>query len=732
MTALNSFSQVLYDISDWVEKPKPKGSVFAHIKVQGAAGDIYEVPARLYGNRVRWNTKMALVVADSKLSMINKNLPQRIADINWSVEEDGDIIRSHMEVLSYGQLFNMLKNWRDQNTWNVDAQTWCSRFTVFLMDVDPGFSAEFVLALNATAIFAKTYTEQRPTTLVKLMTMSSSIVHPVIGKLFNHFNSCQNFQFPEVQDTYAPRHVIANNMNQALLQMESWVHDRGQNEKHTIITFCGEDIIPDEWRGNAWIQSFIHVQLLHPGYMEAVAANTQHRRVLISFPPDFQADIKFPATGTVHVVPSVRQRRTIWSWRRGHEIEVTLSVTNQEREAQMSASSWFEVDDISVYTYAPDGYLTSPELDLPLSVKFACEQIEGFVAALTDLENWPDETFDILRLFKREDPEGSDDTSSEDDPTDYSYYHGCLSDVETRLKIQGLLGHHHTMGSAIAPQHVRLFHKVNEGLSYNGKVAYAMAFASAPNFTLLKMHLAAALSVGLKRLVKIDWQGCDAQAIRDVRSLANWSRTSQIAPYGTLWAKLGMMEAIWTKHAAGLCPSTSASEIVDGRVSASTTTRSMWMACRQRISNWLTEEHVSIPTQNDFFRVDWQVGEIDYLPLCYDFLRAYSNQVAMVSRHEDRLEFVDFTSWEPLNCTQDVLNLVNWDKIAEYESFPLIGFYTASIELPDEERVVISDWNWIPAGLWTTWGQIIKSNDYIGSEALKVKEDTDSENSEED
>ncbi|KAF4340229.1 hypothetical protein FBEOM_5926 [Fusarium beomiforme] len=708
---VNGFVEVLYDVAAWIGTPKPQGgTLFAHLQAQGASGNIYETPNRLYVKRMEQCTRLVLVVAESKLSMVNKNLTEKIEDANLNAEHEPRLTNSRVDVLSYGQLFNMLKGWRDQNSWNGSAQAWCYRYTTFLMDVDPGFSAEFVLALNAATVFIKTYHEQRSATLVKLITMSSEEIHPIIGKLFNHFDSCQNFRLPELEDTYAPRHVFANNAKQTLLQLESWVHARGRHGKHTIITFYGEDIMPDEWRGDAFIGTFIPVQLIHPGFMEVIAANTKNQRILVSFPPDFQADSKFPATGTVHVVPSIRRRRTVWDSSIGHEIAKTIPLSMQERKAQMSASCWFEMDDESVYTYAPGNYLTSPEGDRVLSMKFACEQIEGFVAALADLENWPDETLWITRI-----------ASSPPYPfPDYSYIDDGIADVKKRLQIQGLLGHHNTLGEAIAPQD-RLFHKINERLSYNGKVAYVMAVLSAPNFTLLKMHLSAALSVGLKRLVKINWEGCDAQDIQHIRSLAAWSRTRHIAPYGTLWTKLGLMEAIWTKHAAGLCRFISESGVVDGRVSALITPRSMWMACRQRISNLLSEEQVAVPNEMSFFNRAWEVKEGDYPPLCYDFLRAYSNQVAMVDKHENGLQFVDFTSWKPLNCTQDVMNLVDWDKILANESFPLIGFYTASIQPPDAQKAIISDWNWIPAGLWTTWGQIIRSNDYIGTEALKIE-----------
>ncbi|KAG7417913.1 hypothetical protein Forpe1208_v005214 [Fusarium oxysporum f. sp. rapae] len=729
MAFQEAFNNVLADIDDWIEVSKPEGSIFGHLKFKAAAGNIFEVPDKLYLRRLIYDTKIVVVVAESKKAMMDKNLMPRVTAARRAALQDGQLVTSDVAVYSYGELFTLLKSFRDPNFWNQASQNFCHPFTMFLMDVDPDFSAEFVLALNAATIFTSTFhrNQQNPNTIVKLMTMSSERIHPFIFKLFNHFNYCQFFELPELEDRYAPRHVPSADMNKVLRNIKSWIGEKGQNQKNTIITFCGEDLMPDEWRGDEFIEDFKQVQVIHPGILDIIKASNED--MLISFPETFESDFILEISGNVHIVGSLVRRRHILDRRTGHEVEVKLKLSKREREAQISAASWFNIDDTKVRFYAPSNYINSPQFDFPRRMKFACEQIDGFVAAWTDLEDWPDETFEILEILNVENGGTNQNkalpATTSRDGIDYYDIGAALDQTWKRLQVQGLIGLTFTdfaLGTAVPTDRVRFFHDLNQVIMYNGKAAHVTAIQSAPNLSQLKMHLVAALWVGMKRLIEVDWRNYNGNVDLEIRSLIDFSSTAAIARYGTLWSKLGLMEAVWAKHAAGFCPDSTASHVIDGRISASTLARSKWMSYRQSISALAAREGIAMPSVDGFFHRDFEIKEENYDQLCRHFMRAYSNQVAIVTKSRNRWEIVEFSSGEHLECTDDVLHLVNWAELIQREQgSPVLGFYTTASRASRRARTKISDWNWIPARLWEEWDLTLKSNRHKGTEAFKIR-----------
>lgn len=729
MAFQEAFDNVLAEIDDWIELPKLEGDIFGHLKFKAAVGNIFEIPDKLYLRRLLYDTKIVVVVAESKKAMMDKNLMPRVTATRRAALQDGQLVTSDVAVYSYGELFTLLKSFRDPLFWNQASQNFCHPFTMFLMDVDPDFSAEFVLALNAATVFASTFNDnqQNPNTVVRLMTMSSERIHPFITKLFNHFDYCQFFELPELEDRYAPKHVASADMNKVLHKIKSWIGKEGQNQNNTIITFCGEDLMPDEWRGDPFIQDFRQVQVIHPGILDIIKASNEN--MLISFPETFEADFALEISGNVHIVGSVVRRRRILDRQTGHEVEVTLKLSKREREAQISAASWFNIDDMKVRFYAPANYITSPKFDFPRRMKFACEQIDGFVAAWTDLEDWPDQTFEILEILNVENGGTNQNNAlsatAARDGIDYYDIGAALDQTWKRLQVQGLIGLTFTdfaLGTAIPAGRARFFHDLNQIIMHNGKAAHATAIQSAPNLSQLKMHLVAALWVGMKRLVEVDWQDYNGNVDLEIRSLIDFSSAAAIARYGTLWSKLGLMEAVWAKHAAGFCPNSTASHVIDGRISASTLARSKWMTYRQSISALAAREGIAMPSVDGFFHRDFKIEEDDYNQLCRHFMRAYSNQVAIVTKSRNRWEIVDFSSGEHLECTDDVLHLVNWaELIQREEGSSVLGFYTTASRASRRARTKISDWNWIPARLWEDWDRTLRSNRHKGTEAFKMQ-----------
>nr|RBQ92716.1 hypothetical protein FVER53263_04496 [Fusarium verticillioides] len=713
------------DLNDFLEDPTNE-SIFAHVKFEAARGYIIEIPAELFRWRLEHDCKLVVVVAEIKKAMMDKSLMPKVGTTVREALSTGHPVRSDVVVYTYSELFTLLKSFRDQNFWNQASQFFCFPFTTFLMDVDPGFSAEFVLALNAATIFTNTFNQQNPGTTMRLITMSPEPIHPFILKLFQRFHSVRFYEIPPIEDNYAPQHVDSRNMKKALRNIREWIERHGRNQKNTIITFCGADLMPDEWRGDPFIENFRQIQVIHAGILGIIQSSNEN--MLISFPETFETDFKLEYSGSVHIVGSPVRKRRILDRQTGHEVEATLVLSKREREAQISAASWFYIDDRFVRFYAPYDYVTSPDVDFPRRMKFACEQIEGFVAAWTDLGNWPDETFDILsHVLNVENAMATDialppntvpSATADGDSIDYYNINSALDRTQQRLQLQGLIGLNYTFGTAIPANRERFFHDLNQVTNYNGKAAYATALESAPKLSQLKMHLLAALWVGMKRLIQVDWRDNDRNVSREVDSLIGFSSTATIAKYGTLWSKLGLMEALWAKHASGFCPDSTASQIIDGRISASTFARSMWMSYRQNISALAAREGVAMPSVDGFFLRDFEIREDDYDQLCRDFIKAYSNQIGIVTmKRGDVLHIKDFASGERLDCTADVLNLVDWAYIAEKEKDSrFLGFYTTASRVSQRTRTEISDWNWIPAKLWADWNQEVQG----GTEAFKT------------
>ncbi|KAF5689661.1 hypothetical protein FDENT_4305 [Fusarium denticulatum] len=715
------------DLDSFLEDPTDEG-IFAHIKFGAAEGRIIEIPSELFKWRLEYDTKLVVVVAESKKAMMNKSLMPKVGATVRDGLSTGHRVRSDVVVYTYSELFTLLKSFRDQNFWNQASQNFCFPFTTFLMDVDPDFSAEFVLALNAATIFTKTFNDnqQNPGTMVRLITMSPELIHPFILKLFRRFHSIRFFALPEIEDNYAPEHVDSANMKIALRNIREWIEQDDSNRKNTIITFCGGDLMPDEWRGDPFIKNLRQVQVIHNGILGIIQSSNED--MLVSFPETFETDFKLEFSGNVHIVGSLVRKRRILDRQTGHEVEATLVLSKREREAQISAASWFYIDDTFVRFYAPYDYITSPDVDFPRRMKFACEQIEGFVAAWTDLGTWPDETFDILsHVLNVENAMDNDialphntipSATADGDSIDYYHINSALDRTQQRLQLQGLIGLNYTFGTAIPANRERFFHDLNQVTRYIGKAAYATALESTPKLSQLKMHLLAAVWVGMKRLIQVDWRNNDGNVSREVGSLISFSSTAAIARYGTLWSKLGLMEALWAKHASGFCPDSTASQIIDGRISASTFARSTWMSYRQNISALAAREGVAMPSVDGFFLRDFEIREDEYDQLCRDFMKVYSNQIGIVTmKRGDVLHIKDFASGERLDYTSDVLNLVDWTYIVEQEKDSrFLGFYTTASRDSRRTRIEISDWNWIPARLWSDWNQDLQG----GTEAFKT------------
>ncbi|KAF5632790.1 hypothetical protein F52700_6328 [Fusarium sp. NRRL 52700] len=727
--ALNSLFD---DLDGFIEDPTDEKGIFAHVKFGAAAGDIFEIPTKLFEWRLEHDTKIVVAVSESKKSMMDKNLMPRVGTRVREAISTGQQVRSDVVVYTYGELFTLLKSFRDQHFWNQASQNFCFPFTVFMMDVDPDFSAEFVLALNAATVFTKTFNDnqQNPNTTLRLITMSSDTIHPFILKLFQRFHTVQFYELPEFEDNYAPELVYSANPKTALRNIKKWIKDHDENGKNTIITFCGEDIMPDEWRGSRFIAGFRQVQVIHPGILDIIKASSEN--MLVSFPETFEADFQLEFSGNLHIVGSLARKRRILDRQTGHEVEVTLKLSKREREAQISAASWFEMDDMSIRFYAPHDYLTSPQFDFPRRMKFACEQIDGFVAAWTALGDWPDETFDILHhildingAMANENFGAIPSGTAADDGIDYYNINAALDRTCKRLEVQGLVGDDYTdLGTAIPADRATFFHDLSQVTMYIGKPAHATAILSTPAITQLKMHLLAALWVGLERLIKIDWQNNSGNAYREVQSLIGFSSTAGISRYGTLWSKLGLMEALWAKNAAGFCPESTSSNIIDGRISASTSARSKWMSYRQNISALAAREGIATPSVDGFFLRDFEITQDDYDGLCQHFMQVYSNQVAIVTKRGNRLEINDFASGQRLDYTADVLNLVDWADVTRQEKHSsVLGFYTTASRHPRGARIKISDWNWIPSRLWQQWDQTLKDTLEVGTETFKTQEE---------
>lgn len=706
--------------------------IFGHLKFRAAEGDIFGIPARLFEQRIELDTKIVVVVSESKRAMMDKSLMPKASAIMRAAFRAGQAATSELAIYTYGELFNILKSFRDPNSWNPASQGFCDPFTIFLVDVDPDFSAEFVLALNAATIFTKTFNanQQNPNITLKLVTMSSESIHPLISSLFRRFNmNIRFFNLPVVENNYWPKMVYSADMKKALRNIQDQIRKQGRGRKNTIITFYGEDLMPDEWRGDRFIKNMRHIQVIHPGVLNII--KNVNEDMLVSFPETFEAAFKLEISGNVHIVGSLVRKRRILDRQTGHEVEATLKLSKLERQAQMAAASWFNIDDSFVCFYAPDRYLDSPQFDFPRRMKFACEQIDGFAAAWTDLGNWPDETFDLLNHILHVENGTANDNDllpgkATEDGIDYYNINTALDQTWKRLQLQGLIGpvyNSYAFGTAIPTGLAGFFHDLSYVTKYIGKAAHAMAIESTTStVSQLKMHVLAALWVGMKRLVQIDWRNSNENTNQEIWNFVDFGSTAAIARYGTLWSKLGLMEAIWAKHAAGSCPNSTASHIIDGRISASTLARSNWISCRQSISALADRDAIAMPSVDGFFLREFEFEKDNYGDLCKPFMQAYSNQVAIVTKRGSHLKMIDFASGQHLNCTEDVRHLVDWAEIIrQEEDSQVLGFYTTASRDSRGVRTKISDRNWIPVSLWAEWSQTLKVTHQVGTEAFKTQ-----------
>ncbi|KAJ4256743.1 hypothetical protein NW762_008839 [Fusarium torreyae] len=629
-------------------------------------GKTVHLPHEILWELAYRNIMIYNVVPKCKKYALSEESKSMIDSMKQTAAIWGNTVTSKIRTITHDELFRKLRECRDQGTWNDLTRKAFRSNTLILIDVDLDFSADFLLALNAAVVYTATYAEQNPQASMRLATMSWESIHPFIAGLYELWDDSgiHNFQI-QFDPSHEFHHIRvgSGNMGTILETIKAYVSHLGPDQRHTILRFDDVDLIPDEWLDDAWIVPWVP---------------SQHRHRVI-----FDRMTRQAVRVATKMAISERQQQMIWPWK-------------------------MDIEQSRICVYTSDEYLVPQESDPPRRMDAVNQHLGGFVAALASFNKWPVKTMDMLHLF------GSDEKSA-------------INEMSRRFQLQGIL-QASVEDSAIRigltlPTEVHdLFFKLLPEVCYDSRIAHFLVLPSTPRLVQVKIQAAASMLVGSKKMAKVDWsmQGLDSHALDQIRDLAASGRTSNIAGYGTLWSKLGLMKSTWAKYNNGMCGASPANTMVDGRVSLPESTCSNWTNYHTQLRKQLRRGGVTSEPMRDVFAEPHDIGETEHESLCWDFVQAYACQIACVEIVDGMVSMTDFVSGTKLACVSDISMLIPWVQFYERDENSLVGFYTAAFRNPKSMVTRINDWNWIPSKVWVRWNRELRDTGRGGTASFQT------------
>ncbi|KAF4453000.1 hypothetical protein F53441_4231 [Fusarium austroafricanum] len=689
------------DIPSWISVSRQPNVAFGHIRTSTIPGTCVRVAVDILCNMAYEGLQIFLVVPKFKEELIQESLETTTQMMDKEAAEKGLAATSQITAISYEGMLSLLSQCRGHGAWNGFTQANFGPNVLVLIEDDLNFRVETLLCLNATVVFATTYPQQHPTASTRVATISWEPINPFVEQLFNRWCDypANSFQLPTEGPDYISSQVEGG-MRAILDRIKDNVKQVGFYKRHTIITFRGSNLIPEEWEGDAWIGEWSQHRLEDSPSLLSRIDDQTNPHCLISIPDEVKIIGKLPATGLLHIVPSMVRRRQIHDLATGQTVNVVVRTSKSEMDEQAIWARRFDIDPSQVYLYTHEEFPASKKTALSRRMDAVNSQLADFVVSLTFFRGWPAGTLDFLELFS---------------PNER------LAIIETmkRLQIQGLIlvvgqDSNLRLGLALPPQTHDAFFQLFRRMGHNSRIAHFLVMPSSPRVLELKIQAAAVLLTGLNKVVAIEWDAWNAEIVKSIRELAATGRLANIARYGTLWSIMGLMIATWANYAVGKFNHTDQFIAVHGRVSSQKTAREEWIQKFSWISNVLRQSGIAFSRVDLWFTEPHALQEAEFEELCWDCLHVYANQIAVAEVQGDRLVMSDFSSGAPLIYAENVELLIPWSEMRDTGELPAYGFYTKTFRDSKADYTTIVDWNLIPKNVWDRWSRTLREGGHFG------------------
>lgn len=685
----DDWDRAMRKIADWATTPDSgeTGKIpFCHIQGRAITSNSCSdesVPVSLW---------MAMPVLCPEMLVIH--VFSAVKAVGIALHQPGEMFRKRMDktvescvfrivTLSYASIIEILRANSIPPTDSAQPEGWEKDIlpskVLFVVDVDPDFSVDFALALVALATWTAGMFKDRPGAAVRLATMSSEPLHPVVSGIFQIHTA----DFPEVPEFLLEDpilnvaetvHIPRGDQNGAMSALTDTITRLGAARVHTAVCFRPR-WASDERLSETWELAELLADV--PDY--AGGFNWKKNCRVIFTEVGLRLPEKLIDSEFVHIITSDTRARFIFDSSLKQLVRVNLKLSASERAEQSSWADRIDCRDATVVLYK-DAYFDNIESLPPRIMDVANSKLGGFMAGLAQFTGWnikPRSVFDII----------------------------CQHDSDT-VMIERLIERKlvHFDGPNFVPRICLpnaadgVFSHLLPLVDYDDRVAQFLSVqSSSPKIALIKVQIAALILVGVDDIVGI-FQPKTTSA-QDVLAAARCGPTGLFANRGIIWRVLGLIKTAFIMNPHGWDDGSFQDPdcmLAGGQVTVDLLRVKKVMDTANALTKFLTHLEVEVP-EMDIRNESGHLSEEDFLEISCHLHEAYVHQIAYKRRSVAGAK--DSVSSETLQCSENAQFGIDWDLISQEDDKTkwYAGIYTSLIKTPKSVR--IRGWTWIPSSV---------------------------------
>ncbi|KAG5750061.1 hypothetical protein H9Q70_007263 [Fusarium xylarioides] len=674
------WKETIRDMAKWLMKDDP--FMFAHIQGQAAIAKAIKVPLFLQDSFCRSNSNAEIIhiTNATKKDQVFKEREKLRANMRLATQTAKSI-----RTMDYVEATNMLKIARRENGWYLPDLGKNACAVVIIIEADPDYSAEYALSLIAWTTMLKRHSSS--SVCMRLMTMSWESVHDMTRAIWNYWPTAEE-PLREYVLPSMPRgmgKVISDSKTKsATLEMIQWVKRVAPDGPHTCISFRRPSRLDESW------------DRCYQHHQQGLDSAIKPRRALF-INLDFISAERISDAGKPHLITSSTRRRLIFDLETRQPVTVTTKCSNSEEKQQMSWVHRFSGESTNIYTQPGFCYGAKS----PRRMRFADDQLGGFLAALSELDKWPLGISNVTRLF---DPGGEESE--------------IANDIGQRLIRQGILQYDSksTIGFSLAlpTETHETFYNILPLVDYDHRLALFLSIKSKDGMiNTAKAQMAAIISGSNTNCFTFAYK--TAPEVHETSDAARIGLLKHVAHTGTVMKGLGLIKtAIIATRFSMLLPEI---YIVDKQVRVyMDEVKHVMERCRlllQVLSTCGYNVDEALPfTQEEPEAIEFDV----FMEVWGHLLRAYTYQIALVKVDKDGKVYIkDLVSQKRIEASFEVRHSFEWEDIPKDKWNYAVGIYTRAVR--ERGMTTIKDWNWIPPEVWDRWGAELLG----GIEGLRTK-----------
>ncbi|KAF4471770.1 hypothetical protein FALBO_1330 [Fusarium albosuccineum] len=529
---------------------------------------------------------------------------------------------------------------------------------------DPDFGAEFALALVTYTTFS-TSVFAHPNGLTRLMTLSWEGLHEASHVLFSLWREPRHFILPEVDRGQSNTISIAADEDPVAFTVARVDQETGG--KHAVLSFHRPHPEIEGWEVQECRRGCSPIGEIRPPLVDKYMLYIED----LSTAPN-----RLSGFDSVHIVTNENLLGEEFGDTVKQVTRSTLPTSMSQRQQQIGLAHRTDSLPANVFVYTKPGFLECPLPPRPMAILNG--QAGGFLAALTDLPQWPRSILTLPMVLKRQ--------FSAD---------RVMNGVTGRMVDQELVEFNDSaLGVDIKLPELarRAFHDILPLVRWDARVAFFLAQPSTTRFiSLAKAWTSAMLTHGVHAF-KVDLEELNDSTYAVMCSVAKEGIFGLFSNYGQAFKALGLIKnAKQMIGAAKMISYADGSFTVDADVGQEVETK-----CADLLDA-LTTTLGSIPPGHHVGTMTSDVFD----EICCHLAKAFQFQVAIVEFPEGQLpKMKDLASQQPLDYTLEVHSSVTWDMVRYLDSGWVAGIYT-KLDRSEDGTLTILDWNWIPRRVWS-------------------------------